>query len=517
MSLRLSFACAAFAASTCAVAQAGVLSGQLRDTHGAPVSNAALQFDLMSGSGTVFVSGGFTDTNGNFSATVTPDGAYKMTVLPQPPPLSSVVSQQFNGVTIGVTPNDLGTVVLANGARVRGRVVNTAGTPLVSVGVEFKTPSDSQWRSFTNGDTDAAGRFDVNVPFGPCQIGFEPGPVPYYGGPGTGPMSLELDSHGPSDLGDVVMPAGYPVSTSAVRQSDGSPVEDARVEFVHRSTGSVAYTPHNRTGANGALTITVAAGDYDVRFLPVNNDGLLPGVLPHRVVPGTSLLGTIVLQEGVELRGRVRGSDNTGYPEIAVELFDSVTNAPVLVDGGVTNATGNYSIIVAPGTYDVRFTPPFSIPFGVALVSDVVVDSQGSHVTQNGTLPSVPFSTLVGSGVPGLGGIVPRIGSVGGAPRLGNAQYTLDFSEARGAATGVVVYTIRPATVAHGPQLYRKSLLALDGTAGVAGDGTGTFTIPIPNDSALIGQELHAWLLVRDGASVLGYSVTQELRAVIQL
>lgn len=516
MSLRLSFASAAFAASTCAVAQAGVVSGQLRDTHGAPVNNAVLQFDLMSGGGTVFVSGGFTDANGNFSATVTPDGAYKMTVLPLPPPLSTVVSTMYDNLAIGLTPNALGTVVVPNGVQVSGRVVNSVGTPLVSVGLEFKTPSDSQWRSFTNGETDASGHFTVNVPYGPCSIGYEPGPVPYYGGPGTGPTSTSMDNSSSVDLGDVVMPAGYVVSLTALEQGTNAPVEDALVEFVRRSTGEVAYTPDNKTNVLGSLSITVAAGDYDVRCVPPSNSGLLTGVLANRTVPPAAPLGTVYLQGGVELRGRVRGVDNSSHPSVAVDVFDHA-NGQVLVGSGLTNATGNYSIVVPPGTYDVRFTPPFSIPFGVATVTNVLVDLHSSHVTQNGTLPSVPFSTLLGTGVPGLGGITPHIGSVGGAPRIGNALYTLDFSDARGAANGVVVYTLRPANVPHGPQLYRKSGLALDGTPGVAGDGTGTFTVPIPNDPALIGQELHAWLLVRDGASALGYSVTQELRAVIQL
>lgn len=168
-------ASAAFAAH----AQAGVIQGQLRDTHGAPVASAILQFDPMSGGGaTVFVTGGITDANGHFTATVSPDGAYRMTVFPLPPPQSSVVSQQFTDMNVGVTTNDLGTLVLANGIEVAGRVVGATGTPLVSVGLEFKTAADTQWRSFTNGETDASGHFRVNVPTGPCQIGFEPGPVP---------------------------------------------------------------------------------------------------------------------------------------------------------------------------------------------------------------------------------------------------------------------------------------------------------------------------------------------------
>lgn len=312
------------------------------------------------------------------------------------------------------------------------------------------------------------------------------------------------------------MPLGYTITTSAVRASDGSPVDDARVEFIVRATGEIAYTPHNRTDPAGHLTMPVAAGNYDVRFIAPNNDGLLPGTLTDRTVPQTTALGTIALQDGIELRGRVRGSDNTGYPGITVEVRDHTTQAALVLDNAVTNATGNYSVIVPSGTYDVSFLPPFSLPFGAATFTNVVVDAHSSHVTQNGTLPSVPFHALVGNGTPGLGGITPQIGSIGGAPRLGNALYSLDFSQARGAANAVVIYTIRPAGPQHGPQLFRKQPITLEGAPGTAGVGTGAFTVSIPNDPSLVGQELHATLLVRDGASNRGYAVTQELVATIQ-
>lgn len=514
MSIRLFTTSAALCALVCTTAQAGVITGQLRDTQGMPVANAIFEFQG-SGAGDAIVIGGSSDANGNFTTTVTPDGNYRMIVYPLPPPQSSVVVKRFQNIVVGATTNNLGTLLLGNGVQVSGRVVNSAGTPLVSVGMEFLSPADSQWLDFTNHDTNALGQFNVNVPYGECEVGFEPGPVPYYGGPGTGPHSILLNNTGSMDLGDVVMPAGYVVSTSVRRASDNSAVEDVGVEFVRRSSGRVAYTPHNRTDANGNLGITVAPDNYDVRYVPRSNDGLITTTLFNRTVPPGGPLGTVSMEEGVELRGRVRGADNVGYPGTTVQLFHAVTNAEVFVDNGVTNATGNYSVIAPPGTYNVKFSASFAIPFGTITYNNVVIPPNTNHVDRDGTLPSVPFGTLVGSGVPGLGGITPAIVPVGGAPRLGNAAYSLNFSQARGAALGVVIYSFGPSTAPHGPQLYARSALALSGTPGVAGDGAGAFQIPIPNDASLAGQTLHAWLHVRDGASNFGVAATQELRATI--
>lgn len=516
MSIRSGALCAAFLALPCTVAHAGVITGVLRDTQGQPVQNAVFELDLTSGSGTPIVVGGFTDANGHFQTTVTPDGTYRMIVYPQPPPASSVVVKRFENIVVGAATSDLGTLELQNGVTVSGRVVNSVGTPLVSVGMEFRHPADSQWLNFTNHDTGGNGTFAVNLPYGSCEMGFEPGPVPYYGGPGTGPHSIEMNLTGPLNLGDVVMPAGHVVSTVVRRASDNSPLEDVLVEFFNRTTGRVAYTPHNRTSATGALTITVAPASYDVRYVPRSNEGLIGTTLANRVVPPGGPLGTVSLADGTELRGRVRGADNVSYPGTVVHVFNATTGAEIAIDGGVTDATGRYSVIVPPGTFDVVFSPSFEIPFGSVTIENVVIPVGEDRVDLDGTLPSVPFGNLVGNGVPGLGGITPVIDSAGGAPRLSNSAYTLDFSQARGAAFGVVIYTIAPSANPHGPQLYARVPLALSGTPGVAGDGAGALHLPIPANANLVGQTLRAWLHVRDGASPSGFSATQELRAVIQ-
>lgn len=513
--IRSSLSAAVVAALLGAFAQAGVITGQLVDTQGVPVRNAVFEFQPISGNALPFVSGGFSDANGAFTTTITPNGNYRMTVLPLPPPQSSAVTKRFDSITVGATTNALGTLVLQSGFAYSGRVVNVAGTPLVSVGMEFKSPADSQFLPFSNGETDATGHFSVNVPPGPCLVGFEPGPVPYYGGPSTGPKGVSLDASGAISAGDVVMPPGFYLSGVVQRADTGLPVEDVLVEAVDSITGAVQYTPKNRTSATGAYAISVAAGLYDLHFVPHSNEGLVAGSIANRVVPPAAFLGTTALVAGVELRGRVRGADNVGYAGVTIELFDPATHANVFIENGVTGAGGNYSTIVPPGTYDIAFSAPFSIPFGVGTAPGVVVSATANHTTVNGTLPAVPFSTVVGNAVPGLGGVVPLIASSGGTPRLGNPDYALEFSQAHGAARGIVIYSIETPAAGHGTPFARRAGLVLGGVPHTPGTGSGKFALPIPNHAALAGMEIRARLLVRDASAPFGQAMTQELVATI--
>ena len=177
----------------------------------------------------------------------------------------------------------------------------------------------------------------------------------------------------------------------------------------------------------------------------------------------------------------------------------------------------HYKTIVPPGAYDITFSPPYSAPLGAVTYSNIVVSQD---TTLDGALPAVPFFTTVGVGIAGLGNITPVISASGGTPRLGNAAYGLEFSQTRGGANGVLIYSIGsasnplPSPMQIAPPMLRR-YVSLGGAPGVAGGGSGSFALPIANDPAFAGHLLRAWLVVRDGAVAGGLSSTNELRATI--
>jgi hypothetical protein len=517
MFLRNLVSTASFAALTCSLAQAGVVTGQIVDTQGHPVQNALFAFKPMQGNGIPFVTGGFTDANGMFTTTVTPDDNYRMTVMPLPPPQSLDVTRRLNDVVVGTTTNNLGTVVLQVGYALSGRVVNTSGTPLINVGLEFVGAPDFQPLDFMNGDTDAFGRFTVAVPFGQNTINFESGVVPYYGGPSTAPDSHSWNVTGTLDVGDVVLPNGFGLSGVVLEQGTNAPVDDAEVDVVRSATGESVYAPGNRTGVNGAFSLILPAGTYDFHIMPRVQDGLAPATILNHVVPPGGSLGTTFLSPGVELKGKALDQNGVPREGVQIALVNAATNAHVFLTDNLTAVDGKYRVLVPTGTFHVTFSPPYTIPFGPETIQNVTINH---NTSQDASLPAVQLFTTVGTGTPGQGGIVPQISAAGGTPRVGNLGYTAVCSNGCGGAAAMIGTWMGtpppfPGTRLTASDRWRVSFLHLDGTAGVAGAGSAMFSLPIPNSSALVGQQIRANFVVFDAAAPSGHATTQELRATI--
>lgn len=121
--------------------------------------------------------------------------------------------------------------------------------------------------------------------------------------------------------------------------------------------GSGGATPAT-TDALGLFTITGLQlnNSYDVEFVP-------PFAAPWaaRIVTttinGAVNLGDVVLQPGLPISGTVRSP--TGLPLLGCNLnvYDQAGNKQFTPRDG-TDALGNFQIIVAAGTWDVRIVPP---------------------------------------------------------------------------------------------------------------------------------------------------------------
>jgi hypothetical protein len=512
----------ALGALTCAAANAGVITGVIMDSQGNPVRNALFEFKAMSGGGQPIVTGGTTNVNGAFTTTVTPDGDYHWTITPLAAPLSRAVVTRLDNIVVGPTVNNLGTVTLQVGVQVTGRVTNVSHTPLVSVGMHFMTPGATQALDFTNNATDAYGNFNITVPYGECEIQIEPGPVPYYGGPGTAPHSHSTNFPsslaGPISLGDLVMPVGTPVSGSVRRQSDNSAIVGLDFAWVNRATGQSMYIPHPITDSFGNFFFTSEAGQFDLHFLPVPNDNLVAGSVNDVTVPVTAQLGTIFLTDGVELKGRVRGSGNVSLADVSVTLVNHATQAPVFIGDVRTGVDGRYTVLVPSGTYDVGFSPPFAVPYGRDTRTNIVVS--GNSVTVDSNPASLPFFTTTGTGTPGLGGFIPGISAIGGTPRLGNADYALRCTQGCGGAMVIAVFTQPWNTALFDTQFvgntHLLSRMRLSGLPNTAGTGSIEIGNPVPNDPSIVGQTLHARFMVRDASADRGWARSVELLATAQ-
>jgi hypothetical protein len=130
-----------------------------------------------------------------------------------------------------------------------------------------------------------------------------------------------------------------------------------------------------------------------------------------------------------------------------------------------------------------------------------------------------PWPRSFGLATPGTGGIAPLAATNGGFPHLGNAGYGLGITSARGGAPGVLLLSANTTTgipflggtIWLDPSLLLSVPIALTGTPGQAGAGSGFASIGIPNLPSLDGASFAFQGFVADAGAPRGLAMTQAL------
>lgn len=157
------------------------------------------------------------------------------------------------------------------------------------------------------------------------------------------------------------------------------------------------------------------------------------------------------------------------------------------------------------------------LDFFDALVDPRVANLQGPFTRPTLRSEVVPFgSNLLGTGSTGAGGLTPAI--FANAPaRIGNADFKLGVGNAEGGAIALLYRSsvVGPTDVGcvhweigTGASLIKTVFLS--GTTGVAGEGYGTFKLPIPQIPALIGTVSYYQVHVADTSLPPGCRATSQ-------
>lgn len=494
-------------------AAAGVLTGRVVDSSGVGVAGVDLDFKSESGGGNPVVSNDGTDANGFFSTTVTPNGLYRVTFTPPPPPTTTHLVLRMDDVAI-VGTTSIGTVVLAAGVAVSGRVLRqSSGLPVAGVNIDVVDLTTGNNLTLTNDLTNLAGQFSVAAPAGPIELRMNPESA---AGPRLAPAQLNLVPSSNLNVGDQVLPPGFLVTALCKEASSGDAVEELDVDAAVSASGAKLYTPGDNTDAAGFVDFVVPAGTFDLGFCPQFVDQLVAREILNRTVTSDTFLGTLFLSDGVVLSGNVKSFTGTVQSGVDVNVEDALTGLKVVLCSDNTDSSGNYAVVVPPGNFEVKFSPSYAQPLGSDLRT-LTVSNAGA--LQNGVLPACPFFSTTGSARTGTGGFTPTVSASGGSPRLGNSNYSIDFTQGLGGANAVVSLWTTPASAppGFGPiQAFPKKMyrpVRLSGPVKVPGVGTATFPYPVGSKANLAGVTLHARILVRDPAAPFGVSMSHELQA----
>lgn len=486
----------------------GSLSGVLVDSMGVPVPNANIDVLGIDGGPDPTVANDGTNASGVFNVSVDPVGTYEVRFKPPVPPTTTHLILSLPAVVVGATTN-VGTVALQPGVELRATVLSPGGAPQAGVNLDVRVQATGEDLLLQGDFTDALGQFRLAVPLEPFELRLDTTPV----GTTVAPLGIDLSPTADLDLGDVQLEVGYLV-TAIVRNSSGVGVANANYDARDSYSGEKLYTPGDNSNATGFVDFVVPAGTYDFDVCPPPGVILVADLQTDVAVSSNMSFGVVTLQNGVLISGTT--FSHLAVPMANVDLDVEVSGTGVMIPlcRDNSDATGAYQVIVPPGAnYRVTFDPPYSDPLGIEVHDPVFVPG---NTVLHSSLPSLPFYSNSGSGTPGTGGLTPDLIATGGTPRLGNSNYSLAVTNARGGSKVLVSIGLGacPASVGwhtdFATRQERFVVLYLSGTPGVAGAGYGELSIPIPSNPGFLGQSIYATARVLDPLAVGGMAWTPD-------
>ncbi len=240
-------------------------------------------------------------------------------------------------------------VPTADGALIRGRVLDAAGAPVPRAAI---TLLDLAGRQVARTDAAEDGTYAVRTPrlLGLVLIGSAPGHRPHVATLAVGSAPI---AH------DLVMLARAGRLAGTVRGADGEPVAGARVAAVDPGGAVAAST---RSGTDGEYRLDgLSPGRYTVT---VGAPGFRTGTVPVSVT-GAGTRCDVALDPAPRVAGTVRGPDGRPLAGARVTLLDPAGN---VVAAHATGADGRYAFTdLAGDEYTVVATgyPPVAAPLVV--------------------------------------------------------------------------------------------------------------------------------------------------------
>jgi|GEM_PF-976118 len=131
----------------------------------------------------------------------------------------------------------------------------------------------------------------------------------------------------------------------------------ADIDFYDSSTGDPIVITNGGTDPNGFFDVGSPTGIFDIWFTPAAGSGLAPVYLLDVIVAGNVNLGVIQAPTGYEVSGIVESTTGSGIQAIDIDITDLATGIEMRLSADFTGPAGDWSFVLAAGTYDFEFDP----------------------------------------------------------------------------------------------------------------------------------------------------------------
>ena len=316
------------------------------------------------------------DASGHYSLGVIA-GSWNASISNNSPGLAGYVVPNGQSVTLtDAQAVQASFTLLAANAHLQG-VVTKNGAP-VSGGIQLSAYSQNTNQS-VNGQTAPDGTFALGL------------------APGT--WSLQIDSSSAVSLNVVSPSVNYTLSANqtlsgitlvlapvtgqiagTVKDGHNNPVVGVQVSG-NATVAATNYSSSATTDSGGNFSVPVCAGTWNVGVSSddLQSKGLLsPSNQNATVSTGTVTLNFIALSPTSTIHGTVKTPTGTPVPSVPVSARQ-MGGAGVQINGQ-TDASGNYTLGVSTGSWDVG--PEFSAGY-VPQRENVIINTDGSNVLQN--------------------------------------------------------------------------------------------------------------------------------------
>jgi len=163
--------------------------------------------------------------------------------------------------------------------------------------------------------------------------------------------------------------------TGTVRTALGTAVANADIDVIDACSGVNLFLATDHSAADGTFQVTVnAAGTYDLHVVPPAGNTFAAGDVHDIVIVNASVsVGTVTLATARLVSGTVRTPALAGAANVDLKFTSTSTGDRVFLTKTLTNALGQWSVRVPPGTWELDFRPPAGSPWADRVRPSLVV------------------------------------------------------------------------------------------------------------------------------------------------
>ncbi len=368
-----------------------VLSGTVLDTLNRPIAGVDIDvFDALSNT-PVFLLHDGTAAFGNFQVVV-PAGIFHVVLVP--PAAASLAPGQVRNVKV-TAATTIGTVALKPGFALSGTVVDPTMKAVAQADINVLDATTGRPVFLVDDNANALGKFSVVVPAGVYNVRIRP------------PANIVLVAKEipnvkvttATSLGTVTLTVGVLLVGRVVDASNSAALAKVDVDIEDARTGERIATSNDETDLRGIFRVIAPPGLLHVSFSPPKGSTYIGQEVFNVRVNGNTNMGTVALTKGLVLSGTVLGPSSTAVVNADIDVRTSPGRVSVFIPHDNTDSSGNFSVIVPAGTYELTVEPrPGSNLVGarrksvaVAANTKLTTITLAAGVTLSGTIANAQF------------------------------------------------------------------------------------------------------------------------------